>query len=209
MQTQANEAGERKGSPPGLPVQGSSFKERLARFALRLRDYLKTWRGTQPVIPAKAGIYGLWSAMPVYQEGQLILRQFLSLAAYLPGLDGQPSYRVAPVMGCRIQSRAVTAVDASVGVDETFGLRPVVKVVAAWRAGDAGAALAVGLAAGVAGVEHNGAGLGDIQAAGPECRVVRRSRHAVPRRPGTRSGPASRQIYQYGESDSTRDAVAL
>ena len=132
------------------------------------------------------GIYGLWSAMPVYQEGQLILRQFLSLAAYLPGLDGQPSYRVAPVMGCRIQSRAVTAVDASVGVDETFGLRPVVKVVAAWRAGDAGATLAVGLAAGVADVEHNGAGLGDIQAAGPECRVVRRSRHAVPRRPGTR-----------------------
>ena len=69
-------------------------------------------------------------------------------------------------MGCRIQSRAVTAVDASVGVDETFGLRPVVKVVAAWRAGDAGATLAVGLAAGVADVEHNGAGLGDIQAAG-------------------------------------------
>ena len=29
---------------------------------------------TQPVIPAKAGIYGLWSDMPAYQEGQLILR---------------------------------------------------------------------------------------------------------------------------------------
>ena len=60
-----------------------------------IRDYLKSWRGIQPVIPAnapvipanapvipanapvipaKAGIYGLWSATPVYQQGQLILR---------------------------------------------------------------------------------------------------------------------------------------
>ena len=52
--------GRRVGEPSGL-------------WKKAIRDYLKSWRGTQPVIPtnapvipAKAGIYGLWSAMPIY-----------------------------------------------------------------------------------------------------------------------------------------------
>ena len=42
---------------------------RNSEMSTEPRDYLKTWRGNQPVIPtkapvfpAKAGIYGLWSA---------------------------------------------------------------------------------------------------------------------------------------------------
>ena len=48
-----------------LAAEQKQFNATISATVKEIRDYLKSWRGTQPAIPAKAGIYGLWQQMRI------------------------------------------------------------------------------------------------------------------------------------------------